>query len=87
MFNITFKTPRSAAPFEIKNISLTSCGFGFSFTRDSCTCVNIKNQDRMISRCDGKYVYLYKNVWAYPSQKAAFIMKNQLTFAPTFIAI
>lgn len=27
----------------------------------------------MISRCDGKYVYLYKNVWAYPSQKTAFI--------------
>ena len=69
-FNITFKTPRSAAPFEIVNKNLTSCGFGFSFTRDSCTCVNIKNQDRMISRCDGRDVYLYKNVWAYPFQKA-----------------
>ena len=82
MFNITFKTPRSAAPFEIGNKNLTSCGFGFSFTRDSCTCVNIKNQNRMISRCDGRDVYLYKNIWAYPFQKAMYTDEETTQVCP-----
>ena len=73
IFNIKIKTPSGRAkPYKIMNKKLNSCGFGFSFTSmtNSCTCVNIKNQDRMISRCDGKDVYLYKNIWAYPFQKA-----------------
>ena len=82
MFNITFKTPRSAAPFEIVNKNLTSCAFGFSFTRDSCTCVNIKNQNRMISRCDGRDVYLYKNIWAYPFQKAMYTDEETTQVCP-----
>ena len=83
-FNMTFKTPGSAAPFEIVNKTLTSCDFGFSFTSmtNSCTCINIKNQDRMISRCDGKDVYLYKNVWAHPFQKAASIDEETTQVCP-----
>ena len=83
-FNITIKTPRSAVFHKIINQILTSCDFGFSFTgvTDSCTCVNIKNQDRMISRCDGKDVYLYKNIWAYPFQKVMNIDQETTQVCP-----
>ena len=83
-FNITIKTPRSAVFHKIINKKLTSCDFGFSFTSvtDSCTCVNIKNQDRMISRCEGKDVYLYKNIWAYPFQKAMHIDEETTQVCP-----
>ena len=73
-FNITIKTPSGRAlPKKIINKMLKICDFGFSFSKKtkSCTCVNTKNEDRMISRCVGKDVYLYKNIWAYPFQKAA----------------
>ena len=73
-FNITIKTPSGRAlPKKIINRVLNICDFGFSFSTKtkSCTCDNIKNQDRMITRCEGKDVYLYKNIWAYPFQKAA----------------
>ena len=74
-FNVIIKTPSGRAfSKKIINKTLTTCGFGFSFsTRTmSCNCVNTKNQDRMISKCVGKDVYLYTNIWAYPFQKAAF---------------
>ena len=74
-FNIIIKTPSGRAlPKMIINKTLTTCDFGFSFSANtnSCTCVNTKNQDRMISRCVGKDVYLYPNIWAFPFQKAAF---------------
>ena len=73
-FNITIKTPSGRAlPKQIRNKTLNICDFGFSFSKrtKSCTCVNTKNEDRMISRCVGKDVYLYTNIWAYPFQKAA----------------
>ena len=73
IFNITIKTTSGrAVPYRLINKKMNICNFGFSFTRvtNSCTCVNIKNQGRMISRCVGKDVYLFKNVWAYPFQKA-----------------
>ena len=73
-FNITIKTPSGRAlPKKIINKTLKICDFGFSFSKitKSCTCVSTKNQDRMITRCEGKNVYLYKNIWAYPFQKAA----------------
>ena len=84
-FNITIKTPSGRAkPYETINKTLNICSFGFSFTAmtNSCTCVNIKNQDRMISRCDGKDVYLYKNVWAYPFQNVASIDEEATQVCP-----
>ena len=83
-FNITIKTPKRAMHYKIINATLTRCDFGFSFTSmtNSCTCVNIKNQDRMISRCDGKDVYLYRNIWAYPFQKAMYIHEETTQVCP-----
>ena len=85
IFNITIKTPSGrAVPYRLINEKMKSCGFGFSFTSrtNSCTCVNIKNQDRMISRCVGKDVYLYKNVWAYPFQKTTSIDEETTQVCP-----
>ena len=84
-FNVTIKTPSGRAkPYKIINKKLHFCNFGFFFTSmtNSCTCINIKNKDRMISRCDGKYVYLYKNVWAYPFQNAASIDEETTQVCP-----
>ena len=60
---------------------MSSCDFGFSFTNvaDSCNCVNMKNQDRMISRWDGRDVYLYKNILAYPFQEAMYTDDEETT--------
>ena len=72
-FNVTIKSTSGRAPsIRIINKKLNFCSFALSFSSmtNSCTCVNTKNQDRMISRCVGKDIYLFKNTWAYPFQKA-----------------
>ena len=55
--------------------------FRCSFTNvaDPCNCVYTKNQERMISRCDGRDVYLYKKIWANPFQKAMYIDDEETT--------
>ena len=72
-FNVTIKSLSGRAPpMRIINKKLNFCSFALSFSSmtNSCTCVNTKNQDRMISRCVGKDIYLFKNIWAFPFQKA-----------------
>ena len=72
-FNVTIRTPQGRALLlKIVNNSIKDCPFAFSYISRamSCDCLNMKNQDRMISRCIGKDVYLYKRVWAYPFQIA-----------------
>ena len=71
-FNITIKTSSGRVlSKKIKNKILNLCEFGYYFSkkRNACICVNTRNH-RMITRCEGKDVYLYKNIWAYPFQKA-----------------
>ena len=68
-FNVTIRTPKGRAlPLKIVNKNLKGCPFAYSYssTTKSCDCLNVKRQDRMISRCVGNDIYLYKGVWAYP---------------------
>ena len=72
-FNVTIRTPQGRAlPLKIVNKRLKDCPFAYSYSHitKSCDCLNVKNQDRMISRCIGKDIYLYKQVWAYFNQSA-----------------
>ena len=72
-FNVIIRTPHGrASPLKIENKSLKDCPFAYSYssTTKSCDCLNMKNQDRMISRCIGNDIYLYKQVWAYFNQSA-----------------
>lgn len=73
IFNVIINTPLGRAPpIKIFNKSLSDCAFAYSYSdvTKSCECLSIKNQDRMISRCIGKDIYLYKQVWAFPYQRA-----------------
>ena len=70
-FNVIIRTLQGRAELlKIVNNTLKYCPFAFSYisTTMSCDCLNIKNQGRMISRCIGKDIYLYKQVWAYFNQ-------------------
>ena len=73
IFSVIINTPLGRAlPKKIFNKSLSDCAFAYSYSdvTKSCECLSIKNQDRMISRCIGKDIYLYKQVWAFPYQRA-----------------
>ena len=72
-FSVTISTPQGrASPLKIVNKNLKDCPFAYSYssTTRSCDCLNVKNQNRMISRCIGNDIYLYKQVWAYFNQSA-----------------
>ena len=70
-FSVTIRTPQGrASPLKIVNKSLKDCPFAYSYSSAtrSCDCLNVKNQNRMISRCVGNDIYLYEQVWAYFNQ-------------------
>ena len=70
-FNVTIRTPQGRALLlKIVNNSIKDCAFAFSYISRAmpCDCLNMKNQDRMISRCIGKDVYLCKQYGHIPSK-------------------
>ena len=73
-FNVTIRNPRGrASPRKIVNKSLADCPFAYSYssTTKSCDCLNVKTENRMISRCIWNDIYLYnKQVWEYSNQSA-----------------
>ena len=72
-FSVTIRTPQGrASPLKIVNKSLKDCPFAYSYSSAtrSCDCLSVKNENRMISRCVGNDIYLYKQVWAYFNQSA-----------------
>ena len=84
-FSVTIRTPQGrASPLKIVNKSLKDCPFAYSYsgTTRSCDCVNLKNQNRMISRCIGNDIYLYKQAWSYFNQSAVHTDKETTQVCP-----
>ena len=84
-FSVTIRTPQGRAfPRKIVNKSLKDCPFAYSYSSatKSCDCLNVKNQNRMISRCIGNDIYLYKQVWAYFNQIAIHADKATTQVCP-----
>ena len=84
-FSVTIRTPQGRAfPRKIVNKSLKDCPFAYSYSSatNSCDCLNVKNQNRMISQCIGNDIYLYKQVWAYFNQTAMHTDKETTQVCP-----
>ena len=70
-FTVTIRTPQGRAlPLKIVNKSLKGCPFAYSYSSITRSCDCLISIDRMISRCVGNDIYLYKDVWVYPYQSA-----------------
>lgn len=56
--------------YTIYNRTLNPCYFGYTLIQKRCKCNVMKNQAKGIAFCIDNKIYLYKNRWANPKQKA-----------------